>query len=602
MHVFAKCNQSWRMLCLPKLCPSQSYSHIHVRIKVVQPNFRKYTSSCIFRQKKNIGDYSPDDGSSNIATENAYVPLNSYKAGEAEDELTDGSPSELVDIQMHSSMLQRYNLEALDTQQVLVVQPYFRKGNLSRLSDTTTDLMMAETIGLVETLKWLVVDKVLMGVNEGQMGPDKRTFFGSGQLHTLKQRIAELESPSEFDEDSDCGISDESHDDEDELLEETISNSAYVSAVFVSTFRLSAFQRIEMERALGKPVLDRYNVVLQIFKRHANTAEAKLQIELAEMPYLRARLNGDYEVEQLSKYDPGKRKGEIFFSTQRMALARRERKIRAAIDQLRLHRGVIRKNRTRLHIPSVAIVGYTNAGKTSLIKCLTGSKRLRPRNQLFATLDVTVFQCRLPSSLDILLVDTVGFISDIPTDLIASFNSTLEDASLADVLIHVRDVANPDHVAQNLQVRNTLQQLNVPLRLLPKLGVDDNIFESQSQEVGRNVITVANKIDLLDPCDWSSVKADGMIPVSCAKGYGLDYLASNLDDAVIKATGRQKMVFRISMQDGKEENEWLRKNCSVYDVSVDPENDNCWLVSVILKSFDLARFEKQFLGKQVMKR
>ena len=142
-----------------------------------------------------------------------------------------------------------------------------------------------------------------------------------------------------------------------------------------------------------------------------------------------------------------------------MALARREQKLRSAIDQLRVHRAVVRKNRTQLHLPSVAVVGYTNAGKTSLIKALTGLKRLQPRNQLFATLDVTVHACRLPSTLEVLLVDTVGFISDIPTDLIASFNATLEDASLADILLHVRDVANPDHSAQDVEVRKTLKQI-----------------------------------------------------------------------------------------------------------------------------------------------
>merc|ERR1712168_282219 len=130
-------------------------------------------------------------------------------------------------------------------------------------------------------------------------------------------------------------------------------------------------------------------------------------------------------------------------------LAKRERRIKKEIEGQGQHRLNIRRRRKKMHLPSVAVVGYTNAGKTSLIKALTGEDRLRPLNKLFATLDVTAHGLALPSNIDALLVDTVGFISDIPTSLIASFNSTLEDALGADVLIHVRDVSNPDHFAQS---------------------------------------------------------------------------------------------------------------------------------------------------------
>ena len=538
--------------------------------------------------------YAPPDWTSN-KSENSPRMLDGDDGDDDFDNL-----SELVDVQMHSAMLQQYHLEALDTQQLLVVQPVYRKGALSRLGDTHSDLMLAETIGLVDTLGWIVVDKVMLGTDCQRSG---NKFFGTGQLEGIRDHILRLESPigeeSEVDEPKEKRRYPKLKSYNEEELKDRLAKtpSSYISAVFVSTFRLSGRQRLQMEEILGKTVLDRYNVVLQIFKRHAKSREAKLQVELAEMPYLKARLHGDYELEHTSKHNPSVRKGESFFSTRRRVLARRERKIRSEIDQLRLHRAVIRKNRTRLQIPSVAVVGYTNAGKTSLIKALTGRQTLRPRNQLFATLDVTCHAYRLPSTLEILLVDTVGFISDIPTDLIASFNATLEDATLADVLIHVRDVSNPDHSAQNNEVRRTLRQLNLPSRLLP-VSDDQTDVDLEATNLGRDVITVGNKIDLLEPLDWPHIKADGMIPVSCLKGYGLDYLSRRIEDAVMKATGRRKMMFRISIKDGSELYSWLRKNTQVCDVTVDPENDNYWLVHAILKHFDLVRFEKQFIGKK----
>lgn len=566
-----------------------------------QPFHRHFTTSFITCKdsRKNPGNVQKSEYGRTDATPNKKGNSHRILDGDDADDDFDNL-SELVDVQMHSAMLQQYYLEALDTQQLLVVQPVYRKGPLSRHEDTHSDLMLAETIGLVETLGWSVVDKIMLGTDCQKSGSK---FFGTGQLEGLRDHIAQLESPTKKDSEGEESNQKRSYPklrsyDEEELMKRMSKTpSTYISAVFVSTFRLSGRQRLQMEEILGKTVLDRYNVVLQIFKRHAKSREAKLQVELAEMPYLKARLHGDYELEHVSKHDPSVRKGESFFSTRRMVLARRERKIRSEIDQLRLHRAVIRKNRTRLQIPSVAVVGYTNAGKTSLIKALTGLQHLRPRNQLFATLDVTVHAYRLPSTLEILLIDTVGFISDIPTDLIASFNATLEDATLADVLLHVRDVANPDHSAQDNEVRRTLRQLDLPPRLLPRSdGNTDVGFEAI--DLGRDVITVGNKIDLLEPVDWPHIKADGMIPVSCAKGYGLDYLSRRIEEAVMRATGRRKMLFRISIKDGSEQYSWLRKNTQVYDVTVDPENDNYWLVHAILKHFDLVRFEKQFIGKK----
>jgi GTP-binding protein HflX len=172
------------------------------------------------------------------------------------------------------------------------------------------------------------------------------------------------------------------------------------------------------------------------------------------------------------------------------------------LSKLAKQRGMLRRRRKEdLHIPTVAVVGYTNCGKTSLIKALTGKEELTPRNQLFATLDVTVHEGRLPSNMKTLFIDTVGFISDIPTNLIASFSATLEDAAQADLLIHVRDVSNPNHPEQNENVIRTLKSLGV------------------SSELMDNMITLGNKIDLVDPSQWKRFKnEEGLIPISATEG------------------------------------------------------------------------------------
>ena len=532
---------------------------------------KRYITTSVATQKdKNKNDeivLKSKSGSKNLLS-------NDIKSAQLDSEADFDNLSELVDIEVHSEMLQKYHLEALNTQQLLIIQPAHELDSNANFGDTRTQLKLAETLGLIETLGWTSVDEVLFDVKPN--GRDN-IFFETRWLINLRNHISSLENPVLT-----CG-------------EKQTNIAKHISAVFVSTFRLSNKQRLILEEILEKPVLDRYNIVLQIFKRHAKSREAMLQSKLAEIPYLKARLQGDYEVELLSKYDPGARKGEKFFASRRLTLHRLERKLRSDIDKVRLHRAVLRKNRTRLEIPSIAIVGYTNAGKTSIIKALTGKQSLRPRNQLFATLDVTVHAVCLPSTLEVLLTDTVGFISDIPTNLIASFNATLEDAALADVLVHVRDMANPDNLAQDNEVKRTLRQLKLPSRLLPKYE-HNNVREDT--DIGRDVITVGNKIDLLDPLGWPKIKADGMIPVSCTKGYGLDYLLHQIEDAVMKATGRRKMLFKISIANGAEEYGWLRKNTHVIEVTVDSKTGNYWLVNTIVRHFDIEKFEKQFIRKE----
>jgi len=218
-------------------------------------------------------------------------------------------------------------------------------------------------------------------------------------------------------------------------------------------------------------------------------------------------------------------------------------------------------------------VGYTNAGKTSLIKALTKSDRLQPEDKLFATLDVTVHSLSLPSGVPSLLVDTVGFISDIPTSLIASFNATLEDAIGADLLIHVRDVSNQDHFAQAQNVLETLVRINTPQHLL-----DD-------------MIVIGNKIDRVNADDWPLIKEDGIFPISCTEGYGLDHLKKRIDSAVLRIQGKEKVVIRIGLG-SNEELQWLSKNTSVASVEADGDH---WNVTTLINQIEFNQFKKAFM-------
>lgn len=195
---------------------------------------------------------------------------------------------------------------------------------------------------------------------------------------------------------------------------------------------LKSVQREELEQIFQVPVYDRYNIVMLILKRHAISKHAKLQVALAEVLYVQSRLK---------KMDTS----GIPYETRKLMLQKREQKLKKAIEKFRSHREQARSKRKEMDYPIVAVVGYTNCGKTSIIKALTKDANLEPKDQLFATLDVTLHAGLLPSKMQVLYVDTVGFISDIPTTLIECFVVTLADA-LHSVIICAIDTHSIDDV------------------------------------------------------------------------------------------------------------------------------------------------------------
>ena len=425
--------------------------------------------------------------------------------------------------------------------QVVILQPFLRT-KFSKQNSTnadikvnSTELALQESKALVETLNWKVVDSITVGLNSYK----KRELFGSGKL-------AEIES--------------------------LVGRNLRITAVFISLYQLTTTQRISLENRFCVPVIDRYNIVLQIFHQHARTSEARLQVALAEIPYLKNRLMVDYERDQVAKHSKGNL-GESVFERKRFVLKKLEGKIHKKIDKIKNQRQKLREGKARSRIPTIAVVGYTNSGKTTLIKALTGDD-LEPADRLFATLDVTAHLGTLPCNLQCLFIDTVGFISDIPTPLIASFSATLEDAVQADLVLHVRDVSHPDTRNQNLQVLDTLNRLDVTLS-------------------DTNVITAGNKIDCVEPERLKELVRDNIVPISALHGVGLTQLTHKLENVLIDVTNRKRYVYRV--RTGSDEENWLKRHGVVVSGEVDVEDVNYTNFTVLLSQEDKGKFYNQFI-------
>ncbi|KAG7467200.1 hypothetical protein MATL_G00150770 [Megalops atlanticus] len=418
---------------------------------------------------------------------------------------------------------------------VFIVHPDVKWGRKKQRL-TTAELQMEEAVGLVTTLQnWTVVDKIILSTKM----PDKKRLFGKGNFQLLTERIKGVPG---------------------------------ITAVFVNVERLSPSSERELEEAWGVKVLDRYTVVLHIFRCNARTKEAKLQISLAEIPLLRSRLRN--ELANLDQQGGGSRyimgSGETLMEVQQRLLKERELKIRAALEKLRRKRHLLRSQRQQREFPVISVMGYTNCGKTTLIKALTGDAGLEPRDQLFATLDVTVHAGRLPSHMTVLFVDTIGFLSQLPHQLIDSFSATLEDVAHSDLIIHVRDISHPETVNQKANVLNVLKNLQIPEHLMS------------------SIVEVHNKIDLIPGYQPSEPDT---LPISALKGQGLEGLRQRIESAIMKSTGKQILTLKVDLSTFQLS--WLHKEATVQEVNVDAEEGTA-LVTVIISTAAYGRYRKLF--------
>ncbi|XP_076629865.1 putative GTP-binding protein 6 [Colletes latitarsis] len=415
---------------------------------------------------------------------------------------------------IYAQLSEDYLGSATHGHRVFVLQPYIKWG-VNKRRETTPELQLNEAVALINTLpSWSVVDKKIVPL----LTLEKKKLVGKGSLETLKKDIR---------------------------------NCATVTAIFVSTNLLKFVQILELQKAFNLPIYDRYSIVIHIFREHAKTTESKLQVALAEIPYIRKKMI------DLSNCHGGR----INLDEKRKKLLEsREKKLRNALKKLSEHRKMIKSQRRSYGFPSIAVVGYTNAGKTSLIKALTGDASLKPENKLFATLDTTVHQGFLPNKLKVLYIDTIGFIQDVPETLIEPFVVTLEDAINADIIIHVYDMSHPDVKAQIQHVKQTIQPM-----------LDES----------KLVINVANKCDIArkDTDEKEDIPED-TFPVSAVELTGIDLLRLKIENEILNAANL--ISKRIRVQVGGTVATWLYKETTVTNAEPDSEDPQYLIMDVIM--------------------
>ena len=332
---------------------------------------------------------------------------------------------------------------------------------------------------LVETAGAVTVEKMIQ--SREQIHP--ATYLGRGKLEELRERLA-----------------------------------FHGATGVVCDDELTPAQMKNMEQALQAKVMDRTLVILDIFAKRATTREGKIQVELAQLRYRAARLVGLRE--SLSRLGGGigtRGPGETRLETDRRLIHQRISWLKGELEEVKRHREVTRRQRSRNRMPVAAIVGYTNAGKSTLLNALTGAGILA-EDKLFATLDPTTRSLALPTGEEILLTDTVGFIRKLPHRLIEAFKSTLEEARYADIILHVVDASSPQMDVQMYVVYDTLREL----------GIQD-----------KTVVTLFNKLDRCpEPPRLYDSQADDVLGIAAKTGEGLDALKITLANIL-----RERNVF-----------------------------------------------------------
>ncbi|HSY12660.1 MAG TPA: GTPase HflX [Verrucomicrobiae bacterium] len=350
---------------------------------------------------------------------------------------------------------------------------------------------MAELRELAKSARAAVVGEVI----QRRPKPDPATLIGSGKVEELKGAIAST-SPD----------------------------------LVIFDHELTPSQQRNLERELDVRLIDRTQLILDIFARHARTREGQLQVELAQLHYLLPRLAGrGVQMSQLGGGIGTRGPGETQLETDRRKINRRIRHVEQQLENVRRIRSQQRQRRESVPIATVALVGYTNAGKSTLFNALTKASVLES-SRMFATLDPTLRQVMLPSKREVLLSDTVGFIRNLPHTLVSAFRATLEEVQRASLLLHIADVTSPAADEQQAQVEEVLRELD-------------------SQDKPR--IYVMNKIDLLPEKKRESLRdTDTVVHVSATKGTGLENLLELIDSRIVEDPVERAQL-RIPQSEGK---------------------------------------------------
>lgn len=395
---------------------------------------------------------------------------------------------------------------------------------------------LAEAEGLALAIRLNVVYKEILKVKEVKPS----AYFSKGFLERLKPIIAEKNI---------------------DLL--------------ISDTRLSPIQQRNLERELKLKVIDRTALILEIFGERAQTREGALQVELAHLTYQRSRLVRSWTHLERQRGGAGflGGPGETQIELDRRIIDDKIVRIKKELEKVRQTRGIQRSARRKVPYPVAALVGYTNAGKSTLFNYLSGSS-VMAADMLFATLDPTMRKISLNGGREVILSDTVGFISDLPHELVMAFRATLEEVLNADIILHIRDVSNPDSQAQCADVLDVLSHLG-----LKEIKNADNYIE------------VFNKADLLPPEDLSRWQAktqnsSNMVLTSAISGEGCDRLLELIRQKL--TLGQKKCRITLPAADGQLQ-AWLHQNSDVQKLE-NSEQSNIY--TVCISPENLARFEK----------